>query len=84
MEIQFKGPATEVEEGVSYQAIVDGKPVTCLFSRGALEDVNPETADYSPMDQFAFNQERMEALAQEKILRGKIEGGIVRVGASDV
>ena len=85
MDIVFTEAFTTAADGcIQCQATVDGKPVICQFTLGALEDVSPDTADMSPDEQFQMNMERLHAIAQEKIFKGKIENGTVRVSGEDV
>jgi hypothetical protein len=85
MDIVFTEQFTAAADGgIQCEIKVDGKPVACTFSLGALEDVNPDTADMSPEDQFQMNMERLHAIAQEKIFKGKIENGTLRVTGEDV
>lgn len=85
MEIVFTEEFTTAADGsVVCEIKIDGKPVACSFSLGALEDVNPDTADLAPGEQFQMNMERLHAIAQEKVFKGKIENGALRVTAEDV
>jgi len=85
MEIVFNEQfTTAADGGIACEVQVDGKAVSCQFSVGALEDVNPETADLGSAGQFQMNMERLHDLAREKILRGKLDNGAVLVSGEDV
>jgi len=85
MEIVFTEEFTTAADGsIHCEVKVDGKSVNCQFTLGALEDVSPDTADMAPSAQFQMNMERLHAIAQEKIFKGKIENGALSVTAGDV
>ena len=85
MNIEFTEQFTTNADGTIVCEIkVDGKPVNCTFTLGCLEDVNPDTADLDPAGQFQMNMERLHAIAQEKIFKGKVEGGKLEVNGGDV
>ena len=85
MNIEFTEQfSTNADGSIACEIKVDGKAVPCTFTLGCLEEVNPDTADLAPAEQFQMNMERLHAIAQEKILKGKMEGGKVEVTGGDV
>lgn len=85
MNIEFTEQFTTNADGsIACEIKVDGSAVSCTFTLGALEDVNPDTADLGPAEQFQMNMERLHAIAQEKIFKGKVEGGKLEVTGADV
>lgn len=85
MNIEFTEQfSTNADGTIGCEIKVDGKIVACTFTRGCLEEVNPDTAELDPAGQFQMNMERLHAIAQEKILKGKMEGGKVECTGADV
>lgn len=85
MKIEFIGPATRGEdEGVSFLAKVDGKDVHCLFTYEALEDVDPDSLQGDPLEQFEAHKLKLLSIAEDKLLRGLAIGHRLTINTSDL
>ncbi len=85
MEIKFTESYTAAADGsVTCEIDVGGNKVACRFTAGALEDVNPDTADLDADGRFQMNMERLHALAHEKLMKSKVTSGSIEITASDV
>jgi hypothetical protein len=70
--------------GISYRALVGDTTVACWFTWEALQDVNPEFSQETPMNQFLASQDQLLAIARDKILKGHTAGTVVHIGKNDV
>jgi len=84
MDITFTGACTLTTEGVSFQAIVDGKSVPCHVSMQVLQNIDPTNRFSTPRAQFQNNRARIEAAADRKIRAGQLVNGSVYVGTADL
>jgi len=71
MQIEFIGPAVKAEDGgVLFLAKVDGRQIQCHFTYEALEDIDPDTLQVNPLDQFQSHQLKLLSIAEMKLLKG--------------
>lgn len=85
MKIEFIGPAVKAEDdGVSFLAKVDGKDVYCLFTYEALEDIEPDSLQDNPLEQFEAHKLKLLSIAEDKLLKGLAIGSRLTVNTSDL
>ncbi len=84
MDITFTGASAPTTEGISFQAIVDGKYVPCLVSMQVLQDIDPTNRFSTSGAQFQNNRARIEAAADRKIRAGQLVNGWVHVHTVDL
>ena len=84
MDITFTGASTLTTEGVSFQAIVDGKSVPCHVSMQVLQDIDPTNRFSTPKAQFQNNRARIEGAADRKIRAGQLVNVWVHVRTADL
>jgi len=71
MQIEFIGPAVKAEDGgVLFLAKVDGRQIQCHFTYEALEDIDPDTLQVNPLEQFESHQLKLLSIAEMKLLKG--------------
>ena len=71
MKIEFIGPAVKAEDdGVMFLAKVDGRHVQCHFTFEALEDIDPDTLQIDPLQQFQSHKLKLLSIAESKLLKG--------------
>ena len=71
MKIEFIGPAVKAEDdGVLFLTKVDGRSVQCHFTFEALEDIDPDTLQIDPLQQFESHQLKLLSIAEGKLLKG--------------
>jgi hypothetical protein len=85
MKIEFVGPAEAAEDdGVIYNALVDGKTIRCHFSFEALQDMDPDNLHGNPLKQFEAHRLILLSAAEAKIQRGLVSGDTVNIYTNDV
>lgn len=85
MKIEFIGPAVKAEDdGVLFLARVDGKEVQCHFTYEALEDIEPDSLQDNPLEQFQSHKLKLLSIAEDKLLRGLAIGHRLTVNTSDL
>lgn len=85
MNIQFIGPALKAEDGgVLYLAHVDGKEINCHFTYEAIEDVESDSLQTDPIQQFEAHQLKLLSIAEDKIIKGHITNGVVSIFTNDI
>lgn len=85
MKIEFVGPAEIAEDdGVIYNAQVDGKIIRCHFSFEALQDLDPDNLHGEPLKQFEAHRLILLSAAEAKIIRGIVSGDKVNIYTNDV
>ena len=68
--------------GINFEAIVNGQSVVCFVSTEALQDIDPNTAQYTALQQFLANRSTFETIAEQKIRSSNLRP--VDITASDV
>lgn len=84
MDITFTDAFTPTSEGVSFQAVVDGKSIPCHVSVQVLKSIGPTNRFSTPTTMFETNRPRIEAAADRKIRAGQLVGGWVHVRTADL
>jgi len=85
MKIEFIGPATRAEDdGVLFLAKVDGKDIQCHFTYEALEDIEPDSLQDNPLEQFQAHKLKLLSIAEDKLLRGLAIGQRLTVHTGDL
>lgn len=85
MNIQFVGPALKAEdEGVIFLAQVDGKDVHCHFTYEAIEDIESDSLQADPIQQFEAHKLKLLSIAENKIRNGQISNGVVSIFTNDI
>lgn len=85
MKIEFIGPAVKAEDdGVLFLARVDGKEIQCHFTYEALEDIEPDSLQDNPLEQFQSHKLKLLSIAEDKLLRGLAIGHRLTVNTSDL
>lgn len=85
MNIQFIGPALKAEDdGVIYLAHVDGKEVQCHFTYEAIEDIESDSLQSDPIQQFEAHKLKLLSIAEAKILKGLVSNGVVSIFTNDI
>jgi hypothetical protein len=85
MKIEFIGPAARAEdEGVLFPARVDGQMILCHFSFEALEDIEPDSLQEDPIQQFEAHKLKLLSIAEAKLLKGLSIGGRLSIYTSDL
>jgi len=85
MNIEFINPARSGQNGeMGIRVRVDDQIIICHFTQEALQDVNPAMRMLSPIEQYAANEAKLKAVAEQLIRDGKIQNGQVFVGTNDV
>ncbi|MNZ10450.1 hypothetical protein D3C78_272950 [compost metagenome] len=85
MTIIFSGAyGINVNFGITFQAIVDGKSVSCHITQEALQDINPENRFNSATQQFESHKFKFQDVARRKIMNGEINNNQVYITTSDI
>ena len=85
MKVTFPGPMVPMlDGGISFGARLGEQTIACWFSWELLQDVNPALTGATVMEQFNASKIKLLALAEQKILAGQIEDGIVKIGTGDL
>lgn len=85
MKIEFIGPAVRAEdEGVLFLAHVDGRKIQCHFTFEALEDIDPDSLQEDPLEQFEAHKLKLLSIAEDKLLRGLAVADRLSVYTSDL
>lgn len=85
MKIQFIGPASRAQDdGVLFPAQVDGRPILCHFSFEALEDIDPDSLQEDPIQQFEAHKLKLLSIAEAKLLKGLSIGDRLSIFTSDL
>ncbi|MDC8010963.1 DUF1488 domain-containing protein [Tahibacter soli] len=79
MDIRFSGKyaANSQTFGINFEAIVDGKSLSCSVSTEALEDADPSLRNSGTEEQFVANRSVFESIARRKIVDGLLPVQIV-------
>lgn len=70
--------------GISFQATVNDKNVSCVISTEALDDIYPSNRFDDISEKFLTNRSQFESIARSKILNGEIVDGKVFINQNDV
>ena len=85
MKIEFIGPAAVAEdEGVLFPTKVDGQMILCHFSFEALEDIEPDSLQEDPLQQFEAHKLKLLSIAEAKLLKGLSIAGRLSIYTSDL
>jgi hypothetical protein len=85
MKIEFIGPAVKAEDdGVLFLAKVDGRHVQCHFTYEALEDIEPDSLQEDPLQQFESHKLKLLSIAENKLLKGLAIKDCLSVYTSDL
>lgn len=85
MKIEFIGPAVKAEDdGVLFLAKVDGRHVQCYFTYEALEDIEPDSLQEDPLQQFESHKLKLLSIAENKLLKGLAIKDYLSVYTSDL
>lgn len=84
MDITFTDTFTSTSEGVSFQALVDGKSVPCHVSVQVLKGIGPANRFSDPTTLFQNNRGRLQAAAERKIRAGQLLDGSVYIRMQDL
>ena len=85
MDIEFIGPATVADDGgVFFPAVVDKSLINCHFTSEVIEDLDPENLNGDPVEQFEEHRLVLLSIAEAKIQKKLIHGGIVSIFSSDL
>jgi hypothetical protein len=85
MNIQFIGPALKAEDGgILYLTHVDGKEINCHFTYEAIEDIESDSLQADPIQQFEAHKLKLLSIAEDKITKGQIANGVVSIFTHDI
>ena len=85
MKLEFVGPAVVLENGgVSYPALLDGKPLKCSFSYEALQDLDPDGIETNALQLFKNHQLKLLSITEQKVLNGHAVDGAVHLFSHDL
>lgn len=85
MKIEFIGPAVKAkDDGVLFLAKVDGRHVQCHFTYEALEDIEPDSLQEDPLQQFESHKLKLLSIAESKLLKGLAVKDCLSVYTSDL
>jgi hypothetical protein len=85
MNIQFVGPALKAEDGgIFYLTHVDGKKINCHFTYEAIEDIESDSLQTDPVQQFEAHKLKLLSIAEDKITKGHISNGVVSIFTHDI
>ena len=85
MNIEFKddiflGETTEINLPI----MVNGDQVICIVTFEALEDINSDTQEDEPMQQYLVNEAKIKSIAERKIKSGHIVSNKMVIYSADV
>ena len=85
MDISFSGKCgLNRNSGINFESHVDGKNVTCIVTREALQGIDLSHKSNSPEEQFQASKHALETIAVRFIRAGRVTDGRVRIGAEDL
>jgi peroxiredoxin family protein len=85
MNIQFIGPALKADDGgILYLTHVNGKEINCHFTYEAIEDIESDSLQADPVQQFEAHKLKLLSIAEDKISKGHISNGVVSIFTHDI
>lgn len=85
MKLEFIGPASLLEnDNVAFPALLDAKPMQCVFSFEALQDLDVDGVEKDSLRLFQNHQLKLLSIAENKILAGHAVDGAVHVFSHDL
>lgn len=75
--------ALNLEYGINFQAIADGREITCVISIEALQDIGLSKS-MNAKEMFLNNESRIKEIATKKILNGDLVDNKLFICKNDI